>query len=396
MPKKSPVVLPWHRVGAYFNVDPFLAMGRLLEGKWTKSEEDLDSDGSAKITITRTRDEKGRVVKIERENTRDTSQNKTATLTYDELGRVVTYVVQDTRPFEQSYQYDSRDRLKAETGVFTDLHGKKHTSVATHTYVNAVIFATTVVRDGKKSEEREYTSFGEMKRLTSFFDNGQIFLDLRVTFNAQKLETKRVEQSFTFENESGKLRLYSEVIESTSYFKKSKRPARKTRLTSREFEKSQGVYLWQKGLEETTIFAPVGGGVEHFESRLYQPGPEDKPVEVELRIEDTTYDAQDRPVAHMGTNTNVETGEKKALRSVTTYRHITVTTTDLGADGNDDEESVIIVDDSARVVESRAGKPKFGPFTQRQELTYDDHGELIRRVRYENNSDKPVSVVIFS
>lgn len=396
MLKKPHIVFPWKRVGAYLNVDPLLAMGKLLERNWTKSEEDLDTDGVAEITITCTRDQQGRVVKVARVNTRDTTKNKTVTLTYDELGRVIKCAVQDTRPITETYLYDSRDRLISETSVSIDLQGKQHTTVATHNYAQGVIVATTAMLDGKKHEEREFTPFGKMKRMTTFFDNGQIAFENLLTFNARKLLTKSVERYFTFDSESEKLRLASEVIESISYFKGSERPARNTRISKNEFEKSPGVFLLLKGLEETREFAPAGGGVEHFESRMFNPGPDNNPVEVELRIEDTTYNAQDLPVARVETRTNLSTGEKKTVKSITTYRQITVTRTDLEADGNDDEETVTIYDEAKRLVESREGKPKFGPFTRRLEYTYDDHGEEVRRVSYENNSEKPVSVLTFS
>jgi YD repeat-containing protein len=399
MSGKKIIAFPWERAGEYFSIDSLVFGRGLLTGHWSRSTEDLNNDGVPEITTTRSRDAQGRITKVEIVDARDANQNKTIALTYDAQGRVVTYDFQEkARPHTTTYEYDAHDHLVKETAVTTDLDGVRHTFSASHAFdPHGAIASTVVATDtGKRREERHYTPWGALKSLTTFDDAGNVFLDDQTSFDGHHRPIKRQVREFLPDAASGKSRLTSDAVEETTYQGGTDKPARLHRLESREFENPPGVFTLLKAFEETTTFPPPAGGVQHFESRTFNPGTDGQPVETALRIEDTTFDAKGRPIGFKGTNTDHNTGESKAVQSVTTYRTITVTTTDLGADGTDEEESVVIADEAGHVVESRDGKPDFGPFTMRQQLTYDGHGELARRVTFENNSDKPSSVVSFS
>lgn len=399
MSSKKFIAFPWERAGVGFLIDGFVIGRGLLTGHWSRSTEDLNNDGVPELTTTRTRNAQGQITKLEIVDARDAGQNKTIALTYDEHGRVVTYDFQETaRPHTVTYTYDAHDHLGKETSVATGLDGVRRTLIASHKLdFHGAIESTLIATDtGKEREERHYTPWGDLKSLTTFDDAENVVFDEQTSFDGHHREIKRQVREFLPDPASGKSRLIAETIEETTYQGGTNKPARRHRLESREFENPPGVFTRLKAAEETTTFAPPAGGVQHFESHTFNPGPDGQPVETALRIEDTTFDAQGRQIAFNGTNTDHNTGESKAARSATTYRTITVTTTDLGADGTDDEESVVIADEAGRVIESRDGKPDGGPFTTRQKLSYDAHGELARRVLFENNSDKPSSVVNFS
>ena len=399
MSLKKFIAFPWQRAGEYFSIDSLVIGGGLLTGHWSRSTEDLNNDGVPEIATTRTRDAQGRITKVEIVDARDADHNRTIALTYDDHGRVATYDFQEkTRPHTITYEYDAHDHLVKETSVVTGLDGVRHTFIASHTFDSHGGIATTlVVADtGKKHEERLYMPWGAPKSVVTFDDAGNVFLDDQSSFDGHHRLIKEQVREFLSDPTSGKSRVTSETIEETTYQGGTDKAASFHRLETREFENPPGVFTLLKASEETTTFAPPNGGVQHFESHTFTPATGSQPIETALRIEDTTFDAKGRPVAFKGTNTDHNTGESKAARSVTTYRTITVTTTDLGADGTDDEESVAIADEAGHVVESRDGKPDGGPFTTRQKLTYDDHGELAKRVTFENNSDKPSSVVTFS
>jgi hypothetical protein len=393
------IAFPWLRAGEYVSIDSLVSGGGLLTGHWSRSAEDLNGDGVPQVTTTRTRDPQGRITKVEIVDARDATQNKTIALAYDGPGRVVTYDFQEkARPHTTTYENDGHDHLVKETAVTTDLNGGRHTFIATHTFdSHGAIASTRVTTDtGQKREERQYTPWGALKSLTSFDDAGNLFLDDQSSFDGHRRLVKRHVRQYLSDPASGKSRLAAETTEETTYQGGSNHPERLHYLETREFENPPGVFTLLKAFDETTTYPPPGGGVQHYEGHTFTPGPDGQPVETAVRIEDTTFDAKGRPTKFKGTSTDHNTGVSKAVQNVTSYGEITVTTTDPGADGTGAEESVVIADEARHVVESREGKPGFGPFTTRQKLTYDARGELVSRVTFQDNSDKPSSVVTYS
>ena len=395
MSAKKPVAFPWLRPGEYFQIDSSVFGPGLLTGRWSRSTEDLNNDGVPEVTTTRTRDGQGRVTQVAIVDARDAGQNRTILLTYDDLGRVVKYDFQGTaRPHTTTYEYDAHDHLVKETAVTTDLDGIRHTFIAAHTFDNHGAIAATIVTNdaGKKVEERRYTPQGALESLTTYDDAGNVVHEERSSFDGRHRLTQRRVREFLPDPTSGKARVTSDDIEDTTYQGLTDRLATLHHVLMREFENPPGVFTLFKNTDETTTFAPPTGGIQHFEGRTFTPGADGKPVETALDLEDTTFDAKGRQIAFKGTNT----GESKAVSSVTTYGTITVVTTDLGAGGTADEEAVTIANEAGQVVQSRDGKPDFGPFTTREKIAYDDHGEVSKRITWENNSDTPSRVVTFS